>query len=119
YRLRLLEELSGVHDTFHVSNLKKCLADASLHMPLDEIKIDKTFCFVEEPVENSNREVISVDPLRHVSVPLLVVLERDRSQGIDGIVSSERRSSHCYGLLIMGERDRLDCCWIVGHVPFP
>ncbi|GJS90475.1 RNA-directed DNA polymerase, eukaryota [Tanacetum coccineum] len=38
YRLRLPEELSGVHDTFHVSNLKKCLADASLHVPLDEIK---------------------------------------------------------------------------------
>ncbi|GJR76440.1 hypothetical protein Tco_0088805 [Tanacetum coccineum] len=42
YRLRLPEELSGVHDTFHVSNLKKCLADANLHVPLNEIKIDKT-----------------------------------------------------------------------------
>ncbi|GKB10349.1 putative reverse transcriptase domain-containing protein [Tanacetum coccineum] len=39
YRLRLPEELSGVHDTFHVSALKKCLADASLHVPLDEIKV--------------------------------------------------------------------------------
>ncbi|GJW68679.1 putative reverse transcriptase domain-containing protein [Tanacetum coccineum] len=39
YRLRLPEELSGIHDTFHVSNLKKCLADASLHVPLDEIKV--------------------------------------------------------------------------------
>ncbi|GJS44216.1 putative reverse transcriptase domain-containing protein [Tanacetum coccineum] len=38
YRLRLLEELSSVHDTFHVSNLKKYLADANLHVPLDEIK---------------------------------------------------------------------------------
>ncbi|GJU88811.1 putative reverse transcriptase domain-containing protein [Tanacetum coccineum] len=47
YRLRLLEELSSVHDTFHVSNLKKCLADANLHVPLDEIKTDKTlhFCY--------------------------------------------------------------------------
>ncbi|GJV66751.1 hypothetical protein Tco_1482260 [Tanacetum coccineum] len=41
YRLRLPEELSGVHETFHVSNLKKCLADASLHVPLDEIKVDE------------------------------------------------------------------------------
>ncbi|GJY86847.1 putative reverse transcriptase domain-containing protein [Tanacetum coccineum] len=57
YRLRLPKELSGVHDTFHVSNLKKCLADASLHVPLDEIKVDKTLRFVEEPVENSDREV--------------------------------------------------------------
>ncbi|GJW51071.1 hypothetical protein Tco_0092422 [Tanacetum coccineum] len=57
YRLRLPEELSGVHDTFHVSNLKKCLADASLHVPLDEIKVDKTLRFVEEPVEIMDREV--------------------------------------------------------------
>ncbi|GJR41496.1 hypothetical protein Tco_1217180 [Tanacetum coccineum] len=60
YRLRLPEELSGVHDTFHVSNLKRCLADASLHVPLDEIKVDKTLRFVEEPVEIMDREVKSL-----------------------------------------------------------
>ncbi|GKD67634.1 hypothetical protein Tco_1321724 [Tanacetum coccineum] len=54
------KELSGVHDTFHVSNLKKCLADASLHVPLDEIKVDKTLCFVEEPIEIMDREVKSL-----------------------------------------------------------
>ncbi|GJX35294.1 putative reverse transcriptase domain-containing protein, partial [Tanacetum coccineum] len=47
-------------DTFHLSNLKKCLTDASLHMPLDEIKIDKTLRFVEEPVEIMDREVKSL-----------------------------------------------------------
>ncbi|GKA47236.1 reverse transcriptase domain-containing protein, partial [Tanacetum coccineum] len=57
YRLRLPEELSSVHDTFHVSNLKKCLADANLHVPLDEIKVDKTLRFVEEPVEIMEREI--------------------------------------------------------------
>ncbi|GJW85509.1 putative reverse transcriptase domain-containing protein [Tanacetum coccineum] len=57
YRLRLPEELSGVHDTFHVSNLKKCLADANLHVPLDEIQIEKTLCFVEEPVKIMDREI--------------------------------------------------------------
>nr|GEX27722.1 putative reverse transcriptase domain-containing protein [Tanacetum cinerariifolium] len=41
YLLRLLEELNSVHDTFHVSNLKKCLADAILHVPLDVIKVDR------------------------------------------------------------------------------
>ncbi|GKD21873.1 hypothetical protein Tco_1223576 [Tanacetum coccineum] len=51
YRLRLLTELNSVHDTFHVSNPKKCLADASLHVPLDEMKVDKTLRFVEEPIE--------------------------------------------------------------------
>ncbi|GJW22748.1 putative reverse transcriptase domain-containing protein [Tanacetum coccineum] len=57
YRLRLPEELNSVHDTFHVSNLKKCLEDVNLHVPLDEIKVDKTFCFVEEPVEIMDREI--------------------------------------------------------------
>ncbi|GJW87074.1 putative reverse transcriptase domain-containing protein [Tanacetum coccineum] len=60
YQLRLPEELSGVHDTFHVSNLKKCLADASLHVPLNEIKVDKTLCFIEEPVEILDREIKSL-----------------------------------------------------------
>ncbi|GKB99830.1 putative reverse transcriptase domain-containing protein [Tanacetum coccineum] len=60
YRLILSEELSGVHDTFHVSNLKKCLANASLHVPLDEIKVDKTLRFVEEPVEIMDREIRSL-----------------------------------------------------------
>ncbi|GKA59177.1 hypothetical protein Tco_0758490 [Tanacetum coccineum] len=60
YQLRLSEELSGVHDMFHVSNLKKCLADASLHVPLDEIKVDKTLSFVEEPIEIMDREIKSL-----------------------------------------------------------
>ncbi|GJT52069.1 putative reverse transcriptase domain-containing protein, partial [Tanacetum coccineum] len=57
YRLRLPKELSSVHDSFHVSNLKKCLADANLHVPLEEIKVDKTLHFVEEPVEIMDREI--------------------------------------------------------------
>ncbi|GJT16727.1 putative reverse transcriptase domain-containing protein [Tanacetum coccineum] len=57
YRLRLSQELSSVHDTFHVSNLKKWLADANLYAPLEEIKVDKTLCFVEEPVEIMDHEV--------------------------------------------------------------
>nr|GEV84882.1 putative reverse transcriptase domain-containing protein [Tanacetum cinerariifolium] len=57
YRLRFPEELNEIHDTFHVSNLKKCLVDATLHVSLDEIKVDKTLCFVEKPVEIMDREV--------------------------------------------------------------
>ncbi|GJR68169.1 putative reverse transcriptase domain-containing protein [Tanacetum coccineum] len=56
YRLDLPEELSGVHDTFHVSNLKKCLADPTLKVPLDEIRVDAKLNFVEEPVEILERE---------------------------------------------------------------
>ncbi|GJY17871.1 putative reverse transcriptase domain-containing protein [Tanacetum coccineum] len=47
YRLDLLEELSGVHDTFHVSNLKKRLADPTLKVTLDEIRVDAKLNFVE------------------------------------------------------------------------
>ncbi|GJU34768.1 putative reverse transcriptase domain-containing protein [Tanacetum coccineum] len=54
--LRLPEELNSMHDTFHVTNLKKCLADTNLHVPLDEIKVDKTLHFVEELVEIMDRE---------------------------------------------------------------
>ncbi|GJR62601.1 putative reverse transcriptase domain-containing protein [Tanacetum coccineum] len=50
YRLDLLKVLYGVHDTFHVSNLKKCLADPTLQVPLDEIQVDSKFNFVERPV---------------------------------------------------------------------
>nr|GEV58049.1 putative reverse transcriptase domain-containing protein [Tanacetum cinerariifolium] len=57
YRLRLPEELNNVHDTFHVSNLKKCLANANLHVPLDEIEVDKILCFGEEPVDIMEREI--------------------------------------------------------------
>ncbi|GJW39975.1 hypothetical protein Tco_0065820 [Tanacetum coccineum] len=70
YRLRLPEELSSVHDTFHVSNLKKCMADANLHVPLDEIKVDNTVRFVEEPVEIMDREI---KKLKHKKIALVKV----------------------------------------------
>ncbi|GKE11269.1 putative reverse transcriptase domain-containing protein [Tanacetum coccineum] len=57
YRLRLQQELVGIHDTFHVPNLKKCLADVNLHVPLEEIKIDDKLHFVEEPIGIMDREV--------------------------------------------------------------
>nr|GFB61272.1 putative reverse transcriptase domain-containing protein [Tanacetum cinerariifolium] len=57
YRLRLPKELVGVHDTFHVSNLKKCLADVNFHVPLDEVNVDDKLSFVEEPIEILDREV--------------------------------------------------------------
>ncbi|GJT60201.1 hypothetical protein Tco_1003734 [Tanacetum coccineum] len=57
YRLRLPRELVGIHDTFHVSNLKKCLADINLHVPLEKIMIDNEIHFVEEPIEGMDQEV--------------------------------------------------------------
>ncbi|GJU98391.1 hypothetical protein Tco_1327662 [Tanacetum coccineum] len=52
----LPEELNGVHDTFHVSNLKKCLDDPTLKVPLDEIRVDAKLNFMEEPMEILERE---------------------------------------------------------------
>nr|GEX97917.1 hypothetical protein [Tanacetum cinerariifolium] len=57
YKLDLPQELHGIHNTFHVSNLKKCLADQELVIPLDEVKIDDKLHFIEEPVEIIDREV--------------------------------------------------------------
>ncbi|GJS57291.1 putative reverse transcriptase domain-containing protein [Tanacetum coccineum] len=51
YQLDLPEELNGVYDTFNVSNLKKCLADPTLQVPLDEIQVDTKLNFVKDPVE--------------------------------------------------------------------
>nr|GEW82401.1 putative reverse transcriptase domain-containing protein [Tanacetum cinerariifolium] len=56
YRLDLHEELNGVHDTFHVLNLKKRLDDPTLQVPLDEIHVDAKLNFIEEPVEILDRE---------------------------------------------------------------
>ncbi|KAF5808044.1 putative nucleotidyltransferase, Ribonuclease H [Helianthus annuus] len=70
YRLELPPKLGNVHPTFHVSNLKKCLADENLHIPLDEIRVDKTLHFVEKPVEILDREV---KWLKHKRIPLVKV----------------------------------------------
>ncbi|KAD2806024.1 hypothetical protein E3N88_39401 [Mikania micrantha] len=50
YRLDLPEELNGIHPTFHVSHLRKCLADELAHVPLDDIKVDDRLNYIEEPV---------------------------------------------------------------------
>ncbi|GJZ91190.1 putative reverse transcriptase domain-containing protein [Tanacetum coccineum] len=57
YKLKLPQELSRVHNTFHVSNLKKCYADEPLAVLLDGLHIDDKLYFVEEPVEIMDREV--------------------------------------------------------------
>ena len=70
YRLELPPELGNVHPTFHVSNLKRCLADENLHIPLDEIRVDKTQKFGEKPVEIMEREV---KWLKRKRIPLVKV----------------------------------------------
>ncbi|GJR11356.1 putative reverse transcriptase domain-containing protein [Tanacetum coccineum] len=57
YRLKLPDQLGRVHSNFHISNLKKCLSNEPLAIPLDEIQIDDKLNFIEEPVEIMDREV--------------------------------------------------------------
>ncbi|KAD4385523.1 hypothetical protein E3N88_25691 [Mikania micrantha] len=70
YKLELPPELSNVHPTFHVSNLKKCLADQDLQVPLDDIRIDDTTHFVEKPVEIMDRDV---KKLKRSRIPIIKV----------------------------------------------
>ena len=70
YKLELPEELSRIHDTFHVSNLKKCLSDESLVIPLKEIRLDDNLIFTEEPIEIMDREV---KQLKQNRIPIVKV----------------------------------------------
>ncbi|GJZ06544.1 putative reverse transcriptase domain-containing protein [Tanacetum coccineum] len=68
YQLELPEKLSRVHSTFHISNLKKCLSDKPLAIPLDEIHVDLNF--IEEPVEIMDHEV---KRLKQSGIPIVKV----------------------------------------------
>nr|GEW22499.1 putative reverse transcriptase domain-containing protein [Tanacetum cinerariifolium] len=70
YKLDLPEELSRVHNTFHISNLKKCHADEPLTVPLDGVHVDDKLHFVEEPVEIIDREV---KRLKRSRIPLVKI----------------------------------------------
>ncbi|GJR96847.1 putative reverse transcriptase domain-containing protein [Tanacetum coccineum] len=70
YKLELPQQLSRVYSTFHVSNLKKCLSDESLVIPLDEIHIDDKLYFIEEPVDIMDREV---KQLKQSRIPIIKV----------------------------------------------
>nr|GEW81196.1 reverse transcriptase domain-containing protein [Tanacetum cinerariifolium] len=68
YTLELSEELSNVHNTFHISNLKKCLSDESLIIPMKELPLDDKLNFKEEPVEIMDQEV---KKLKQSRIPII------------------------------------------------
>ncbi|GKD62196.1 hypothetical protein Tco_1299705 [Tanacetum coccineum] len=70
YKPELPEELSRVHNTFHVSNLKKCYVDEPFAIPLEGLHFDDKLQFVEEPVEIMDREV---KRLKRSHIPLVKV----------------------------------------------
>ncbi|GJV80236.1 hypothetical protein Tco_1516106 [Tanacetum coccineum] len=69
-KLELPQELSRVHNTFHVSNLKKCYSDEPLAVPLEGLHVDDKLRFVEEPVEIMDREV---KRLKQSRIPIVKV----------------------------------------------
>ncbi|GJS97966.1 putative reverse transcriptase domain-containing protein [Tanacetum coccineum] len=70
YKLELPQQLSQVHNAFHVSNLKKCLSDESLVIPLRELHVDDKLNFVEEPVEVVDHEI---KQLKRSRIPIIKV----------------------------------------------
>nr|GEZ93241.1 putative reverse transcriptase domain-containing protein [Tanacetum cinerariifolium] len=70
YRVELPRELQGIHNTFHVLNLKKYLLDESLSIPLDEVQLDDKLHFIEEPAEIIDREV---KRLKQSRIPIVKV----------------------------------------------
>nr|GEZ30049.1 putative reverse transcriptase domain-containing protein [Tanacetum cinerariifolium] len=70
YKLELPKKLCRIHNTFHVSNLKKCLADKNLVIPLEGVQLDDKLHFIEEPVEIMDREV---KQLKQSRIPIIKV----------------------------------------------
>ncbi|GJR23481.1 putative reverse transcriptase domain-containing protein, partial [Tanacetum coccineum] len=88
YKLELPEELSRVHNTFHVSNLKKCHADEPLAVPLDGLHLDDKLHFVEEPLEIVGREV---KRLKQSRIPLVKVRWNSKTNSRRNIHTSSPR----------------------------
>nr|GEY91356.1 hypothetical protein [Tanacetum cinerariifolium] len=70
YTLEFPKELKGIHSTFHVSNLKRCLAEGDVVVPVDEIQLDDKLHMTEEPVEVVDREV---KRLKQSRIPIVKV----------------------------------------------
>ncbi|GJR18148.1 putative reverse transcriptase domain-containing protein [Tanacetum coccineum] len=89
YKLELPQQLSRVHNTFHVSNLKKCLSDESLVILLEELRVDDKLYFVEEPVEVMDRKI---KQMRRSRIPIIKVWICQISQEISQKRTRERMS---------------------------
>nr|GEU45691.1 putative reverse transcriptase domain-containing protein [Tanacetum cinerariifolium] len=70
YKLELPDKLCGIHDTFHVSNLKRFFMNDNVVILLDEVQLDDKLHFVEEPVEIMDREV---KRLKQSRIPIVKV----------------------------------------------
>ncbi|KAK9053108.1 hypothetical protein SSX86_029738 [Deinandra increscens subsp. villosa] len=95
YQLELPEELSGIHDTFHVSNLRKCLVDEATYVPLHDIVIDDKLNYVERPIEILDRKT---KRLRNREIDQVKVIWEHR-KGTDTTWESEEEMRRFYPYL--------------------
>ncbi|GJU69546.1 putative reverse transcriptase domain-containing protein [Tanacetum coccineum] len=95
YKLELPEELSRVHNTFHVSNLKKCHADEPLAVPLDGLHLDDKLYFVKEPVEIVGREVKRLKRSRIPLVKVTVLTISSLQIAFINVIFCERHGGYC------------------------
>ncbi|GKB56156.1 putative reverse transcriptase domain-containing protein [Tanacetum coccineum] len=122
YKLELPQELSRVHNTFHVSNLKKCYSDEPLAVPLEGLHVDDKLRFVEEPIEIMDREV---KWLKQSCIPIVKVAFRFRLSihSLDlfhslHLLSSEESDTASIDHLSDGEKEVLEVrTKKVGHAP--
>ncbi|GKB28870.1 putative reverse transcriptase domain-containing protein [Tanacetum coccineum] len=101
YTLELPEELKGIHSTFHVLNLKKCLAEGDIVVPLDEIQLDDKLHMIEEPVEVVDREV---KRLKQSRIHIVIVGIRKEVQNLLRNVRIRLRKSTPISLQVRNER---------------
>ena len=97
YKLDLPDELEGIHSTFHVSHLRKCLADDTSHVPLMDIEVDEQLNYIEQPIEIVDRKE---KQLRHKVIPLVKVVWKHR-KGSDTTWEAEDEMRKFYPSLFM------------------
>ena len=108
YRLELPDELKGIHNTFHVSHLRKCLADETAYVPLDDIEVDPKLNYVAKPIEILDRKV---KHLRNREIEQVKV-KWDHRKGADTTWESEEEMKRFYSdlfgtILVSGTKPSL------------
>ncbi|XP_076957138.1 uncharacterized protein LOC143632525 [Bidens hawaiensis] len=101
YRLDFLDELPGIHPTFHVSHLRKCLADEEAHVPLGDNELDSKLNYIEEPIAILDRRERR---LRNKVVRQVKEQWRHR-KGSEATWESEDEMKKLYPQLFLSHRD--------------
>ncbi|XP_076918170.1 uncharacterized protein LOC143578485 [Bidens hawaiensis] len=99
HRLDLPEELEGIHATFHISRLRKCLVDDTSHVPLVEIRVDEQLNYIEQPIEIVDRKE---KKFHHKAILLVKITWNDR-KGSDATWEVEKEMRKFYSGLFRKE----------------